>query len=354
MSRRKRSEQPYKGQITTPVPSWLSSSDAVPVAGSSELSLELEKICLPPSQPRRYFDPQSQQELVESVRQHGILQPLLVRPLSTGEYELVAGERRYRAAKEVGLSQVPALVKELSDEEAIQLALVENLQREDLNPVEETEGILALLALRLRCEVGEVKSLLYRMKNEQERGEKGTESAPLKARRNVSPHEEVANAEAVIPSSLEDTDFAAKFKAVQEVFDRLGGLNWLSFTTKRLPLLKLPPEVLEALRTGKIAYTKASALARVKDEKLRQQLLEEAIASDWSLSQLKAQIKERTQAAASPPTPPKAQQLSERLKAASQKVRKSKLGENPKKQKQLEKLLTQLEALISNLADAES
>jgi ParB family chromosome partitioning protein len=94
------------------------------------------------------------QELVESVQQHGVLQPLLVRSRSDDQYELVAGERRYRAAKEVQLAEVPVVIRELSDEEAMQLSLIENLCREDLNPVEETEGILQLLALRLGSDVG--------------------------------------------------------------------------------------------------------------------------------------------------------------------------------------------------------
>ncbi|WP_298904077.1 ParB/RepB/Spo0J family partition protein [uncultured Nostoc sp.] len=82
--------------------------------------VSIEAICLSPQQRRRYFDPQAMQELAKSVRQHGILQPLLVRPLPKNNYELVAGERRYRAAKEVNLTEVPAVIRELSDEKAMQ------------------------------------------------------------------------------------------------------------------------------------------------------------------------------------------------------------------------------------------
>jgi ParB family chromosome partitioning protein len=90
-------------------------------------------------QPRHEFEPQAMAGLVESVRQYGVLQPLLVRPAATG-YELIAGERRLRAAGEVGLTEVPVIVMQAADAQALELALVENLQRKDLNIIEEAEG----------------------------------------------------------------------------------------------------------------------------------------------------------------------------------------------------------------------
>ena len=95
-------------------------------------------------QPRKTFDEAALEELAESIRQHGVLQPLLVRPLPSGGYQLVAGERRWRAARIAKLTEVPVIVKELSDTEAMELAIIENLQREDLNPIEEAEGLQAL------------------------------------------------------------------------------------------------------------------------------------------------------------------------------------------------------------------
>ncbi|MCX7817789.1 MAG: ParB/RepB/Spo0J family partition protein [Kiritimatiellae bacterium] len=94
-------------------------------------------------QPRREFSPAQMDELAASIRAHGVLQPLLVRPAGEG-YELIAGERRYRAAVAAGLSEVPVRVMEVSDVEALELALIENLQREDLDPIEEAEGYRAL------------------------------------------------------------------------------------------------------------------------------------------------------------------------------------------------------------------
>ena len=91
-------------------------------------------------QPRKDFDEKALSELAESIEQHGVLQPLVVRPLSNGAHQLVAGERRWRAARIAGLTEVPVVIKELSDEEVIEIAMIENLQREDLNPLEEALG----------------------------------------------------------------------------------------------------------------------------------------------------------------------------------------------------------------------
>ena len=84
-------------------------------------------------------------ELAESISQHGLLQPLLVRPLTLGGYQIVAGERRYRASRMAGLTEVPVIIKELTDTETMEIALIENLQREDLSPVEEALGYKALI-----------------------------------------------------------------------------------------------------------------------------------------------------------------------------------------------------------------
>lgn len=96
-------------------------------------------------QPRKEFSEEAMRELADSIAQHGVLQPLLVRPLLSGGYQIVAGERRWRAARMAGLSTVPALIRELTDSEVMQIALIENLQREDLKPLEEAQGYQALM-----------------------------------------------------------------------------------------------------------------------------------------------------------------------------------------------------------------
>ena len=127
----------------------------------TEQIVAVSDIRLPEKQPRRYFSPQAMESLITSIREHGILQPILVRPLEPGNiYQLVAGERRYRAAQVIGLTEIPVIVRNLSDINAVQVALLENLQREDLNPVEETEAILHLLSVNLSFSKEEVISLL--------------------------------------------------------------------------------------------------------------------------------------------------------------------------------------------------
>ena len=96
-------------------------------------------------QPRKEFSEEAMRELADSIAQHGVLQPLLVRPLLSGGYQIVAGERRWRASRMAGLATVPALIRELTDSEVMQIALIENLQREDLKPLEEAQGYQALM-----------------------------------------------------------------------------------------------------------------------------------------------------------------------------------------------------------------
>lgn len=122
-------------------------SDEEKVSSSSMANtLRISEIEPNKSQPRTEFDDDAILSLAESIRQHGVLQPILVRPLPTGGYQIVAGERRWRAARMVGLSEVPVLIKELSDFETMQVALIENLQREDLNPIEEAQGYEKLMS----------------------------------------------------------------------------------------------------------------------------------------------------------------------------------------------------------------
>ncbi|MDD5906043.1 MAG: ParB/RepB/Spo0J family partition protein [Clostridiales bacterium] len=98
------------------------------------------------SQPRKQFDADALADLADSIREHGIIQPLTVRKLQSGYYQIIAGERRWRAARMAGLSEVPAIVIEADDRKAMELAMIENLQREDLNPIEEAEGYQMLIS----------------------------------------------------------------------------------------------------------------------------------------------------------------------------------------------------------------
>lgn len=114
-------------------------------SGISSVKLPINEIEPNRDQPRKVFKEEALTELAESIAQHGILQPLLVRPMSDGSYQLVAGERRWRAARIAGLSEVPVVIREMTNEEAAVFALIENLQRQDLDPVEEAKGLRSLM-----------------------------------------------------------------------------------------------------------------------------------------------------------------------------------------------------------------
>ncbi|MEC4989034.1 MAG: ParB/RepB/Spo0J family partition protein [Oscillatoria sp. PMC 1068.18] len=278
-----------------------------------ETTLTLEEIVLPGSQPRRYFDPEKLKQLAASIQQYGILEPLLVRPRDSN-YELVAGERRYRAAKMVGLLTVPVVIRTLTDEEALALSLVENLAREDLNPVEETEGILLLLGIELNLEKTEVISLLYRMENER----KG------KATYNVMGSETA--------------------EKVNELFSGLGQ-NWQSFVSNKLPILKLPKDILQVLNTGRIGYTKAKALAKVKDDSQRRELTFKAISTKMSLSEIKEMIAQLGTETSSREVSFSAS-FQKRVNDIFKFVRANQVFDNPEKIEQIEQKLAELEALI--------
>ena len=119
--------------------------DVMKTESSGSLSLPISQVETCSSQPRKRFDDESLQELADSISQHGIIQPLTVRKLSSGYYQIIAGERRWRAARLAGLQEVPIIVIEADDRKAAELAMIENLQREDLNPMEEAAGFQSLI-----------------------------------------------------------------------------------------------------------------------------------------------------------------------------------------------------------------
>jgi len=214
-----------------------------------------------PLQPRRTFDEAAIAELAGSVAEKGVLQPIVVRPVDGG-FEVVAGERRYRAAQRAGLSTIPAVVRKLNDQETLEIAIIENLQREDLNAVEETEAVLGLLEISLNLDATRVTGLLQALYNE-ERGRVGGREIDDRQR-----------------------------GAVHALFRRLGRFTVSSFVSNRLPILEFPESLLNAVRNGKLAFTKAQAIARVEDQGDRERLLAVALAEDLSLSQIRRRITE--------------------------------------------------------------
>jgi ParB family transcriptional regulator, chromosome partitioning protein len=118
-----------------------SQREAASTRSQDLVNLPVERLQRGQYQPRRYFDEQALQELADSIREQGLLQPIVVRPIADDRYEIIAGERRWRACQIAGLDRIPAVVKDIDDEAAIAIALIENLQREDLNPMEEARAL---------------------------------------------------------------------------------------------------------------------------------------------------------------------------------------------------------------------
>ena len=224
--------------------------------------IDIDLIRLPlKGQPRRSFNNEKLKQLTASIEAYGILEPLIIRALDDGTYELVAGERRLRAAKEADLTKVPVIIKEFTDDQAFEIALLENLQRDDLNPIDETEGILHLLQQNLSCSKGEVIQVL-------------NQAANAKRRNQVL--------------QIETTK---KLEIIDEIFLTIGRLNRESFRTNRLPLLNLPEDVLNVLRQGELTYTKAKEIAKL-EENQRQKLMEETIDKELSLREIKKRVQE--------------------------------------------------------------
>ncbi|WP_069074072.1 ParB/RepB/Spo0J family partition protein [Nostoc sp. KVJ20] len=286
-----------------------------PKSVESSQTLSIQQIQLPAKQPRRYFDQEKQAQLIKSIEEHGILEPLLVRPLANGNYELVAGERRYRAAQSIGLSELPVVSKELDDQQALQVALLENLQREDLNPVEETEAILDLLSLTLKISTDEVSSILNRANHAKNR------------------HQQ-----------LEENVFL-QLQALESILSGLGKFSAESFRTSRLPLLNLPAEILKALREGKIEFTKARAIAQVKNEDQRQALLKLALSKNLSFREIKQKIKELNVREEIPPSTSYVQRYSQ----IGKQLKKTSVWNDASKRAKLDKLLSQLEELVGKV-----
>lgn len=282
---------------------------------TAQLTAQIDKIICNPEQVRRYFDPDKLATLTASVLEVGVRTPLWVRPYSDDKYLLIAGERRYRAAQDAGLAEVPIIIIEVDEASAFKLSLLENLQREDLNPVEETEGILHLLSWQLDCTTKEVVALLNR-------------KAHLDKKK-VEFSDEVT-----------ENVFRKQWELVEKVFTTVGRLSPESFRVTRLPLLNMPADILEALSSGQIEYTKARAIATVKDEEIRAKLLAESIAEKLSLAQIRERIKE-----AKPQQPPS---LKQEFQEISRRVLKSDHWDNPKKSKKIASLLQQLEALLTD------
>lgn len=208
---------------------------------------EIQALELPGNlkQPRLYFDPIKLERLRESIRKHGVLEPILVRPKIDGGYETVSGERRWRSCRELGYETIPAIIREMSDEMALEAALIAHLLNEEITAIEQTESILSLLSLHLNVSIEDIKAGLYKANNSKIRG---TENSRIFSQEEI---ETISN-------------ILSEF-----------GMKLSSFVSNRLPMLNLSPKILEAVRQGKLSPTNAVILNRQHPE-LHDELVEQA------------------------------------------------------------------------------
>lgn len=132
------------GEMDQPIPMGPAGASSARI--SADRQVPIEHVVRNPRNPRRTFDEAELQELASSIRQHGIVQPVVVRTIAGGQYEIIAGERRWRAAQLAGFAEIPVIVRDVDDRTALELAIVENVQRSDLNPLEEALGYEQLIA----------------------------------------------------------------------------------------------------------------------------------------------------------------------------------------------------------------
>ncbi|HRP11733.1 MAG TPA: ParB/RepB/Spo0J family partition protein, partial [Terricaulis sp.] len=138
-------QQPPAAPVQPAAPAPQAAPQQAAAADAGPRALPIDLVQRNPSQPRKHFDESDLTELAGSIKTHGVLQPILVRPIPDGKYEIVAGERRWRAAQRAGLHSIPAVIRDLNEVEVLEIAIVENVQRTDLNPIEEAQGFQALI-----------------------------------------------------------------------------------------------------------------------------------------------------------------------------------------------------------------
>ncbi|YAF99130.1 MAG: ParB/RepB/Spo0J family partition protein (plasmid) [Nodularia sp. CChRGM 3473] len=270
---------------------------------------------VPGEQPVRYYYDQEELKAwaLNDLKSNGIHSPLWVRPLSNGEpdeYELVAGKRRYHGSEFAAIDLLPVRIFHWNDLEAFKASLSENKNRRDFSALEDLDGTLKLLAVSIEGTVEEAISLLYQLDN-------------LKRR-----------------SGIQNVLAHPQFETVQAVFAFSGGITWESFVKTRLPLLKKPGEILEAIRQGKIEYTKGLEIAKIKNSNERETLLKEAIINNLSLVEIKKRVKVLNSSSES--------SIYTRLDSAYKQFKKSlkNVEKDPNRLQKAESLLVQIEDFL--------
>ncbi|KAI9129646.1 ParB/RepB/Spo0J family partition protein [Acaryochloris sp. CCMEE 5410] len=279
------------------------------------VEIKLDKIILPEFQLRLYYDREKIEQIKATIQSVGIREPLLLRPIpGKGKYfELIAGSQRRLAAEELGHRMVPAKVDEVDDLIALKIAIIENEARSDINPFERTRGIIQLLSTGLQMSNDEVAQILTSLFNAENR----------RSDNNVIINDE-------------------QKRFILSVFEEMG-LNWKSFVANKLQLINLPTDVVTFLESGKVSYTKAIRIARVKDEDIREELLKRVVAEELTVKQLQSLIT----TVSSKTNSSEEIILRDRARAVLKRATSPKLLKDKKIRKKVESLTNQLESLIS-------
>ncbi len=288
-----------------------------PSDGSQELSLS--RIAPNPQQHRRFMFPEKLDDLIHSIRQHGVVQPLIVREMQDDTYQIIAGHRRFEAAKQAGLEAVPVVIRrDLNDEQAQAVALIENLQREDINPYEQVRGVLDLLKLALKdsevdtSDTG-LRTLVDRVSRTNERGDQG----------------------------LSETTIAR----TKQIFGELG--VGLSYFRKKCALLDFPESLLTALQEGSINFSVARLLVRIEDRSKRARLLELA-KRGASAQDLASHLKQKPNSTTASTLPSRFGQIRRSFTKASPLISKAQDADGQTKA-ELERLVTKIETALQEL-----
>ena len=223
------------------------------------VELAVDKIVNSEGQPRKHFDEAALGELAESIRDKGLLQPIIVKPIGEGFYEIVAGERRWRATRVAGGKTIQCLIRNVADEAQREVALIENLQREDLNDFELALSMTELVGMRLGLSDQDAVSLMKTAYNHFRKKE-------------------------------EDPNIEKIERVFRSVYYQGA---WTTFVSHLLPLLTLPADLLELAREGRLEYTKLNTLSRVKDAQLRQHLTEKVLREELSKAKVERLVRDQ-------------------------------------------------------------
>lgn len=282
---------------------------------SAAVWIKTEELNPNKKQPRQYFSQTSLEKLAKSFKDQGFRGVINVRQLSSGSYEIVAGERRWRAAKQANLEAVRCIIDEYTDEQALEFALIENLHRDDLSRLEETEGILQLIHAKYDIHPDRAVEIIC-----------SEGHSDRQSRSDVAPTEQM----------LKIMDVLKSFN-----------IQLQTFRTKHLRTLKLPSDIKEAHLKKGLAYSSALEINKIKDDSKRITLLQKILKENLSFREIKSRVREILDKSQVTKRPITHQKVINRLETTLTRVKKfPKILQKTQRRKQLESLLDDIDKLL--------